>query len=679
MDVAGRCAGRPDRDGGGVTVDAINVLVDAINVLIEIITALGATLRRAIPNFDTWIWLGLLILAIALGVRHVAAHMRRGRVSVGGAVLGIQSHTDESGASLFRSARAVERRPSLSPFYGKPAWLRGLPLPIAVVIAWLWVYARPVVVVLGVALVIAVGVRLYRAVATWRHRREIVRPLAAVLAPALETRRDEVLRGLVVPRDWRDEDAEVKVPLPDDHRPDQVTQVARLVANRLGGDWTHSRTSRAPYVLTFRHKPAPPSYLEYRDVAHLLRQGSLESPLMGLGCGLEQIRISFGGEVAHLGMSAGTGAGKSSLMRLLVAQLAYHGVRDFVAIDTKLVSFAGLEDVPGMRIYNGHITEMWTAIEEVRMEMDERYEYLKRNPGAKFLPKFLLLEEQNDFALETRLVWEEIKTKGDKSKAPVWNDIARILLKARQVNIRVIGVYQRMTAEVAGGASDGTLRDMYGDKVLARFSHQAWDSLVGTRPRAQSSEIPGRWVHVRGSLHRQVQVPYIDGEDVADLLSTAPAVTTAGPPPAVTSRHVPRTVPYQAGRAPYEVTALYGDMRDRDGALTAGTQTRGALPPTPGPDRAPTAISEPSGAINSRPRRKGPPSLPSPRFYTLEEACKGGIIPLSYEAAKRRRTRAKEAGKPFPQGRQKGRATVYTEEELREWWQAEQRREKGSS
>ncbi|MEV7809028.1 hypothetical protein AB0O28_39355 [Microbispora sp. NPDC088329] len=641
--------------------------------LIDIVRHVADALRAAIPGFDRWFWLALFFASLVLGARHVIQHMRHGRVSIGGATIGTKSRTDEGGATMFRSAESVARRPSLSPFYGRPAWLRMLPYPALVVLAWLWVYAPWALVTLAFCLTAYAGLRIWQALSTAQHRREIVRPLAAVLAPALEERPARILEGIVLPKNWQDDDAEVVIPLPDHHRPDQISQAARLVAARLGGDWNHARSGHAPYTLTFRHKPAPPSYLEFRDVAPLLRQGSLETPLMGLGCDLAPLRIDFGGAVAHLGLSAGTGAGKSTLIRLLVMQLAFHGVRDFVGIDSKLVSFAGLEGVPGMRIYNGEITEMWSAIEETRFEMDDRYNYLARNPDAKFPPKFLILEEQNDFALETKIVWEEIKSKGDKAKAPVWNDIARLLLKARQVNIRLIGVYQRMTAEVAGGASDGTLRDMYGDKGLSRFSHQAWDSLVGTRPRAQSSEVQGRWVHVRGGLHRQVQVPYVTSSDVMNFLDTAPQVTYQGhqvplmqPRPEPLPAASPQAVPPKAGRRPYEIAGALGDSGDGDTPQTEdGTVVWLA-------DRQKRAQSF-TGTFT-----QPAPAAPEKR-YTLEEACESGIIPLSYEAAKRRRTRARDAGRPFPDGIKEGRATVYTARELRDWWQTESEAEKKSS
>ncbi|WP_190869031.1 hypothetical protein, partial [Actinomadura sp. RB99] len=91
-----------------------------------------------------WAWWGALFtLAVVYGVRVVIRHVRSGQLRIGTALIGTQSGRDASAASVFRSAHSVARRPSLSPFYGRPAYLRGLPAPTVVAAAWLWVEVRP--------------------------------------------------------------------------------------------------------------------------------------------------------------------------------------------------------------------------------------------------------------------------------------------------------------------------------------------------------------------------------------------------------------------------------------------------------------------------------------------------------------------------------------------------------
>ncbi len=630
----------------------LEIIGQIIGDIISIFGQIVDGLRRAIPGIDGWFWLALFIGSMGLGIRHVIHHMRHGRVSIGGAVVGTKGRTDESGASLFRSAHSNARRPSLSPLYGKPAWYRAVPYPVLVILAWGWVYYRIVTVLILAAFGAWIVQKALSRVAARRHRNAIVKPLAAVLAPALEVRPDFVLEGLVIPPNWQDDRAQVVVPLPDAWRPDQISNAAKLVAVRLGGEWNHRRSDMAPYNLTFSHKPSPPSSVATADVAHLLIQGDVWHPFLGLGTERNDVRLDFSGAVVHLGMSAGTGAGKSVLNLLLGGQFLFHG-GEVIGIDVAGNSFDAMEGFPGFTVYNDvdDLPAMWDAIHAVRLEMDARRRGKRGNSEKAYDPLILFLEEQNMFATFTKSLWKQIKDKSDPEVCPVFDDIKMLYYMARQFQIRVVGTYQRMTADAVGGgnaAEGGAMRDQFGNKLLSRFSPSAWDSLVGTRPRGVCPDIPGRWLLVKNSgMHHQVQVPFFQKADAVELLRA--------------SRYglSPQPSPKPIGRHPYEIAAPSEGLRDRD---TAG----GVLLPFQRRAEGSPAILRPSETVTEK-------------RYTLEEACEAGIIPLGYEAAKRRRTRAREAGREFPAGVKDGRATIYTAEELREWWESESESEKRSS
>jgi hypothetical protein len=104
----------------------------------------------------------------------------------------------------------------------------------------------------------------------------------------------------------------------------------------------------------------------------------------------------------------------------------------------------------------------------------------------------------------------------------VYADLTRLMIKGRQVGVRVVGVYQRLSAAACGGIDAGVMRDAYGTKALARFSPQAWDSLTGIRPRAASSVIPGRWTAVLGHEVRAVQVPYGEPGELVAFAASSP-------------------------------------------------------------------------------------------------------------------------------------------------------------
>lgn len=359
-----------------------------------------------------------------------------------------------------------------------------------------------------------------------KYTRTVVRPLIAALAPIVEMSAPDIAERLTVPAPNATGDAErIAVPLPDHWagKTAQVADISRIVQQRLGGEWDSSLNLRQhPYYLNFTPRPAPPGKVTFDMVRDAVLATSQDKPVLGLGARSETLHLDFTGEIAHLAASVGTGGGKSSFLRFLIAQFAHHGVRNFLVADVKWVSLQGMEDVPGLHVYRD-VEDIWAALAAEREEMDRRYSMMLANPGIVFPRRVIVLEEQNSFALETAIRWREVRPKGDKrAMAPVWNDIALMLLKYRQVNGNVIGVYQRMSADAAGG---GSLRDQYGLKLLSRFSSQAWDTLVGTRPRGVSSAVPGRAIAVLGGQQRAVQLPLVSVAEAMELATSGAPVT----------------------------------------------------------------------------------------------------------------------------------------------------------
>lgn len=379
----------------------------------------------------------------------------------------------------------------------------------------------------GVA-VWVLGQRIARA----RHHAGVVRPLAAALAPSLESPPAELERTLTVPRHHDHPAARIVAPLPPHWQgaAAQTDAATRIVSQRLGGEWA-AQVTRRPLQLVMARRPDPPGMVSFGQVAAAIRGASALRPLMGLGAGDAPYWLDFGAEIAHLGISVGTGGGKSSFLRYLIAQLAYHGVADFPVIDSKMVSLAGMDEIPGLRVYRS-VAEQWAALAELRADMDRRYSELLANPAAEFPLCVVLLEEQNDFAIESRAYWREIKASRDPATPPVYADITRLMIKGRQVGYRVIGVYQRLSAAACGGIDAGTMRDAYGMKALSRFGPQAWDALTGLRPRPAASVVPGRWTVVLGGEVHQVQVPYAEAPELVEFVRSSPLFGMAPERPA---------------------------------------------------------------------------------------------------------------------------------------------------
>ncbi|MQY09871.1 hypothetical protein [Actinomadura macrotermitis] len=647
----------------------------------DAIAGIGVLYGMAVDaGYGGYVWLTLLVLALAAGIYRVVRHMQRGRVTLGGVVFNTQAGLDASGASVFRSARQVNERPSLSPFWGRPTYLRALPYPVAVILLWMWVEAPYLLAALAAGGSVYLARAIYRLISTRRHRKSIVVPLAKALSPVVQEHAERILEGTIIPRDYALPHAEVVIPLPDGHHPTIPAEVSRVVHARLGGEWKTSITQGAPYLLTFRHKPSPPEYVGYDDVAEMMIHGhgehsGLWRPIIGLGAEKEVAGLNFDGHVVHLGISAGTGAGKSNLMRVLATQFAIRsgGNARQVYLDVK-GDDEGMQHVPGMMVLNdiGDVTNLdgiyqqWEVIQWFVNEMDARRRGL-RGPKEGWEPLVLFNDEQNAFGKFSRQAWELIKDKGDPKTPPVWQNMYLLGVMGRAFKIRMINAYQVMSAAATGGgnAQDGSeLRSQFGNKMLARFTPAMWDSLVGTRPRGQSSDIPGRWLHVNNAgLARSVQIPHFEPSHIIDLCTYAGLEIPSVGQPAIPDAS-PSPVPNPRDRATYEIIPPRGDE---------GT---GDNPPPfdPLPEYAPAGgRGSDENVIPFRARTEAPvpkaEKEPADERMTLQQACHLGIVEMSYDAAKRRRSRARQRGDWFPEGQKIGSgAETYLVSELRAYF-----------
>lgn len=461
------------------------------------------------------------------------------------------------------------------------------------------------------AAVVRAGYRTTESLLTWRHRRRVVRPLSKALCKPLEVEPDRLLQELDVPARYAAPDAVVTVPVPDGWHGDRKA-VEGIVSTRLGGEWSASwRMLQAPFSVQFEHSPAPPGTVRFAEVRDLIEATPDGRVFIGLGTGGRPIYIDWTEATPHVGLSCGTGAGKTILIRGVIAQTARRGGRVTI-VDPKIRSLNCFEGVPGITIHR-FLTEQIRAIADFREAMEVGYssgDILAWGPEAdKALSggpqRLLILEEQNDFALELRQWWAENKPKGAKGQPPTFSDIAKVLFKGRQNNSNILAVYQRLSVNATGMTES---RDQFGMKILGRYSHQNWNSLVGTRPMPPSSDHRGRMMAVSGGRHRAVQVCY------------------------------------------------WTEQEARDWALNG----REALSPVVSPVPTPTlSLVEGSGTGD-----RGPLEAPTGRLLTLRDACTVGVLPLDYEAAKKARNRT---GTLAPSGRI-GNADAYSEDALTDWY-----------
>ncbi|GGT08082.1 hypothetical protein GCM10010156_76450 [Planobispora rosea] len=227
-------------------------------VLVWIWDGILAAETAAPVLFWTVLLLGSIVWAVVGLIRHMGAR----KVMAGGAMLGVLSHTDATGATLWRSAESVDRKASYSPFYGRPAILRLLPAPTIITTIFMLAHARLLLGYLLLAIAALMGWRLYRKVQRHQHIVKIVYPIAAALGTLYGQKPGEVMRaGLRVPYAWRDPAAQIVIALPPHWRPPHIDETVQIVTERLGGTWDYELSPEGPYTLTLTHRPAEPLYV----------------------------------------------------------------------------------------------------------------------------------------------------------------------------------------------------------------------------------------------------------------------------------------------------------------------------------------------------------------------------------------------------------------------------------
>jgi hypothetical protein len=399
-------------------------------------------------------------------------------------------------------------------------------------------------------LTVGLAIRARYAIALARHHRRIVRPMyqsmtqvigAGTITAHSQAYGDDHKRHLRVPLNYRDPKARVKYMVPVTWEGDagSVRRLGAIVAKRLGGDWDvmHHSTAYPPYV-EFVPSPEPPRSVSFAEIAAKVEKCSASELIIGMGTHGRTVTIDLDSESPHVALSMGTGGGKSALLRLIVIQLIQKGCERIDIIDPKRVSHSWAKNISGVYIHRTMADQM-QAVSDFRKRMEARYEELERDETITFPRQALLIEEQNSFMGYANTYWQDYRNglpKEEKEKTPkrppVIGDIAYILFQGRQACMNVFSVFQRMSAAASGG---GDMRVNYGAKVLARFDHQAWMMLVGTRPVPRSSRIPGRGRFVLGDDDREVQFAFVSEADAtaygmryakrpeADPLMTVPA------------------------------------------------------------------------------------------------------------------------------------------------------------
>ncbi len=414
------------------------------------------------------------------------------------------------------------RRWWFRPRWVRAAWRSGSTLAALLVLQGLLYATTATLVTLAALGLLGLCVAAWAARAwlrSWKHRRTWVQPAHLQAAP---------LVGLPVassPAAWLEVAADrsvVVAQLPPRWQADAALK-ARLVevlAAKLAIEAPEVRWQLAgpkPRLELTQSAP-PPSLVTLADVMPLIKAAKPDEVVWGLGKKRAGVKSSLSGDSPHLGLSMGSGAGKSITGRSVLAQMLYRGAIGLI-LDIKWISHMWADGLPNVAIAR-RAEEIHAALIWLGQEVARRNEValagadLEGNVHSVVGPRLIVVgEEMNATANALRAYWKEVRTKDDPARSPALDALDGASFMGRQVLTNLVYIGQRLSAKAVGS---GDARENIGVIAFARYSASNWKMLAKDFPMPPVNLTPGR-LQVVSDRVREVQGIKMSAEEARHL------------------------------------------------------------------------------------------------------------------------------------------------------------------
>lgn len=510
------------------------------------------------------------------------------------------------------------------PRWKRAAWRTGITLVVAVDLAS-WLASRRLALAWTAAALTGAAAgaswRAWRWAAGRRHRSNWLYPLHITLGPVLSvplTARPESWLEVAPDR------SRAVIALPSNFDFDAKVQqrVLAIASAKLGMEAPEAEWRKAgpTPLLTLTASAPPPARVALADIREALEQAGDDELVWGLGKQGRVVRVSLSGDSPHIGLSMGSGAGKSVTARMLAAAMLNRGCIVLI-IDYKMISHQWAQGLPNVVIAR-RPAEMHEAFLWLGREIERRSEValagadIDGNVRATVGPRLIVIcEELNAAMNRLRAFWTSVRENSDPKKSPAIDAFEEASFMGRQVLVNLVYIGQRLSVKAAGS---GDARENIGIIGFARYTASNWKMLASEHAMPPSSRHPGRLQVVTDKV-TECQVAYLSAREARHLaVSGTVSALPAGMPGA---------------RA---VTGL----REIENA---------------GPDQGTVTISAP------------PPVTPGPVRVTLREAVAAGIVSCTLDALQMARHRDPDFP---PKIRARGLAYEYDAARLAAWDEA---------
>lgn len=435
--------------------------------------------------------------------------------------------------------RALTPSGHASRLHHLPRWRHTLwrtgPLVLLLALGW-GLLAAPAITLWTLAglLLLAVALATLAALRAWRrrrHRRQWIEPLHVALAPVagvpvenapgswIEVAADRSRAVVTLPKGWAG-------------KPADRDRLAAVVCAKLGMEAPEVRwdLTGPAHQVVFTVSEPPPHRVTLADVQNAIDAAKPGTLVVGLGRGGKPVCVSLESDSPHVAASMGSGAGKSSLARALLAAWLHSGGIGLV-LDAKIVSHPWAWQLPNCAVVDQpaslHDAFCWLA-----GELDRRNQVAKRATDVEGVmrgqpgPPLLVIAEELNLTLgKLRQFWEE---QGQRGRSPAIRALDSVMFAGRQAGIHVVQIAQMLTTRAAGS---GEARENAGIRIIARATLNNWKMLAPEHPYPGASGIDGR-VHVVASGRvRECQVTWLTMREARQLaLSGVVTPVPAGMP-----------------------------------------------------------------------------------------------------------------------------------------------------
>lgn len=237
-----------------------------------------------------------------------------------------------------------------------------------------------------------------------------------------------------------------------------------------------------------------PDLLRFQDAWPSVQESTITNPFLGVDGQSDPVRVDFEHDSPHVLINAGTGGGKSTIVRSIVAQ---HCARGGLAVilDYKQVSHRWAFGLGPNLIVATTLPDIGNALIHMGTEVHNRNAVVRTFPGAvedaPVGPRILVVFEELNATMGLLKELDRLLPEGAYTASDGFKDV---VFMGRAAKMHLVATAQLASRRAAGGAE---ILANFNCKIMVRYDETAWRWLIGKAFQFPPQE-PGRGMVCQG-------------------------------------------------------------------------------------------------------------------------------------------------------------------------------------